>query len=100
MKFWFSLKESRRHCRFGFRYRAGSRASATKVTGSAVPEPVRSATFAFDLPAEPQHLATWIRSLVPTTRDRDAREAVVASLLAAVVTSDLSCIDYEVRWQE
>ena len=100
MKFWFLLKESRRHCRCGFRHRAGSRASATKVTGSAVPEPVPSATFAFDLPAEPQHLATWIRSLVPTTRDRDARVAVVASLLAAVVASDLSRLDYEVRWQE
>ena len=80
MKFWFSLKESRRYCRFGFRYRAGSRASARKVTGSAVPEPVLSAAFAFDLPAEPRHLATWIRSLVPTTRDRDAREVVVVSL--------------------
>ena len=100
MKFWFSSKDSRRHCRLGFRHGTGSRASARKVTGSAVPEPVPSATFAFDLPAEPQHLATWIKSLVPTTPDRDAREAVVASLLAAVVTSDLSCIDYEVRWQE
>lgn len=52
-----------------------------------------------DSPADRQHLAPWIKTLMPATPDPQAHETVVRQLLDDLPTTALPGLDYDMRWR-
>jgi hypothetical protein len=63
------------------------------------PSPFPPAMQGPDSPADRQHLAAWIKTLMPATPDPRAHETVVRQLLDDLPTMALPGLDYDMRWR-